>query len=73
MAIRRIFGSDSDSSKNPFKKTAFTPIADSQNFVDFWIRIADFSNIFKGLFINKKYVLNFSLFFVFSEYFFSYF
>ena len=53
MLIRRIFGSDSY--KNPFKKTRINHglwilgiLAD--------IEFADFSNIFKGLFINKNYV-----------------
>ena len=36
MAIRRIFGSDSDSYKNPFKKeTDFPRIVDSWNFSGF--------------------------------------
>ncbi len=46
MAIRSIFGSDSDSYKNPLKEIR---ISDSWNFIKLRIRIADFSNIFQGI------------------------
>ena len=67
MAIRRISGSDSDSNKNPLKNGFSTDCGflKFQRIVDFPIRITDFNNIFKGLFINKNYLLNFT-FFVFS-------
>ena len=71
MSIRRIFGSDSESYKNPLKKLDFPRIADSLEFkwiADFRISIADdFSNIFKGLFITKNYMLllNLTLFRIF--------
>ncbi len=70
MAIRRISGSDSY--KNPLKKTRiFHGLRILEISADFRIRIADFriadfNDIFKGLSINKNYVLNFT-FFVFSE------
>ncbi len=59
MAIRRIF--ESDSCKNPFKKPRIFHelrilgiLADCR----LRIRIAEFSNISKDLFINKNYVLD---------------
>ncbi len=64
MAIRRIFGSDSDSCKYPFKKTGFSKDC---AFLEFWqIADLDFRNIFKGLF-RIKICVKFDFFFVFSK------
>ena len=50
MAIRQIFGPDSDSYKNPSKKMANSPrIPESY----FW-RIPDSSNVLKGFFFKLK-------------------
>ena len=56
---------DPDSYKKLFNKEMdFPRIADSWNFSG--LRIADFSNIFKDLFISKNYVLNFTFFRIFK-------
>ena len=64
MAIRRILGTDSVSYKNPFKKKIFLGLWILGIIEDF--RIADFSNIFEGLFMNKNYVLNYTFFRIFT-------
>ena len=66
MAIRRIFGSDSDSYKKSVKKQDFARIADSWNFSGFGLR--NLAIYFKGLFRNNKYKLCVKFnFFVFSK------
>ena len=63
MVIRQILGSDWNFYKNPLKKPVFFS---DWEFLEF-LWIVDFSNIFKGLFSNKKYVLDFPFFLVFLD------